>query len=475
VTTSYAPSLKAKAAAELERRRREHQALSTLRVGGITAFTEQTKIQLPQDTGSGSAPFILWPAQRTLLNQMTTEKLLVTLKARQLGISWLVCAYALWLCLLHPGQTVLLFSQGQTEANELINRIRFLYTEHQQLRHFPLLNTDNTQTLEWSNTSRVMSLPATRKAGRSFTASLTVLDEFAFMLFGQELFAAAKPTIDDGGQMFVISSADGNGTPYHRFWQAAQNGKNGFVPVFLPWQARPDRPADFRVRKEAEAFGDTAPVKREYPENDIEAFTNAAGLIYDVWSDGPENGNVTEDAEYVRGVGSLYWAIDDGYSGGRESSFKGIDHATGKYVSDSHPRVFLLIQVKPDGHIDIFAEHYACQLIEEEHLKMVQELGYEEPTFVAIDKSAAQLRARLQSAGIYTKNSPADVEESIKELRRRLAPDDNGWRAVRVHPRCTQLRAEMASYRRDSNGKILKQFDHGPDALRYFTWLLRYS
>jgi hypothetical protein len=31
----------------------------------------------------------------------------------------------------------------------------------------------------------------------------------------------------------------------------------------------------------------------------IEAFTAAAGLVYDIWSDGPPDGNVTEDADYI--------------------------------------------------------------------------------------------------------------------------------------------------------------------------------
>ena len=61
------------------------------------------------------------------------------------------------------------------------------------------------------------------------------------------------------------------------------------------------------------------------------------------------------------------------------------------------------------------------------------------------------------------------------ELRRALAADTNNRRRVRVHPRCKNLRSEMASYRRDGNGKIIKAFDHSIDALRYGVWALRYE
>lgn len=202
-------------------------------------------------------------------------------------------------------------------------------------------------------------------------------------------------------------------------------------------------------------------------------WVQASGLVYDVWRDGPADGNVTEEADYVPGGGSVLWFVDDGYSAGSAPHTHGIDPQTGYYVADSHPRVFLLAQIKADGHIDIFAEHYACLLQPEAHLAEVFALPYPTPDYAAVDKSAAALRGRLHAADIYTKNGPASVEESIKEMRRRLAPDANNWRCMRVHPRCKQLRMEMVSHRYDLSGRPVKQYDHGPDAARYGTHAVR--
>ena len=33
----------------------------------------------------------------------------------------------------------------------------------------------------------------------------------------------------------------------------------------------------------------------------------------------------------------------------------------------------------------------------------------------------------------------------------------------------------FCGYRRDANGAIVKQFDHGPDAARYYLWTKRYE
>jgi terminase large subunit-like protein len=198
-------------------------------------------------------------------------------------------------------------------------------------------------------------------------------------------------------------------------------------------------------------------------------WVQASGVVYDVWNDGPDDGNVTEDAEYVPGGGILLWGVDDGYTGK-------IDPHTGYYTADSHPRVFGLYQLRHNGDINRFAESYATGLLSDIHIDQVLEMPYPQPDFAVVDKSAAELKGRLHAKGVYTRNSPSDVEESIKEFRSALAKDANGRRRFRVHPRCKHFRAEMASYRRDIvTGKPVKQFDHGPDEARYLVWSQRFE
>jgi hypothetical protein len=229
---------------------------------------EATFLEVVDQQMTGVAPFHLWEGQKTALATMEHERLAVFLKARQLGISWIVCGFALWMGLTFPNQTVLAYSQGQLEANELIRRTSFLYHQHQRKAELPQLIRDNTSLLEWDNGFRMLSLAATRRAGRSFTASIAILDEWAFMAWPRQTLAAVKPTIDAGGKLFIISSADGQGSAYHQFWQHAALGRNGYKAVFLPWFSHPDRGPDWREQKIIEASGDTASVLREYPAND---------------------------------------------------------------------------------------------------------------------------------------------------------------------------------------------------------------
>jgi Phage terminase large subunit len=211
-------------------------------------------------------------------------------------------------------------------------------------------------------------------------------------------------------------------------------------------------------------------------------WAQATGLIFDTWTD---PGNVTDDAEYVEGAGPIFWAVDDGYSAGSAPRTVGIDPTTHHYVGDAHPRVFLLVQQRDDGRLCVFAEHYACLKLSDAHIDEVlaltytndkgEQVKYPAPDYCVHGPGAAEIRGRFQAAGLYARQSTANVEESIKETRRALAADANGWRRILVHPRCKHLRAEMASYRRDTDGRIVKAFDHGPDSLRGLAWVLRWE
>ena len=206
-------------------------------------------------------------------------------------------------------------------------------------------------------------------------------------------------------------------------------------------------------------------------------WVQASGLVYgDVWSDGPDDGNVTEQAEYIPDGGPVFWAVDDGYSAGSAPDTRGIDPITGHYVADAHPRVILFCQQKPDGRIDVFDEFYACLKLSDQHIKEARERGYPEPDYIVHGPGAAEIRGRFYEAGITPRQCTAKVDESIKELRLALAADENGWRRVRVHPRCRHMRAEFGAYVYEQGTETpIKQFDHGPDAIRGLIWIMRFE
>jgi hypothetical protein len=223
--------------------------------------------------GTGKCRFRLWPAQAGVLWKLMTHKLVIILKARQLGISWVMCAYVLWHGLFHGNQEILLFSKGQPEADELLRRIKDLYFRlPERIRIFlPTPVGDSVRQFKLSNNSRFRSMPATKTAGVSYTASILVIDECARIMQAHSLFSDAKPTIDAGGQMIVLSTANGVGGLFHQLWGKATAGLNGFLSIFLPWWARPERTLEWYDRVKSES-PDPARHVENYPSNPIEAF-----------------------------------------------------------------------------------------------------------------------------------------------------------------------------------------------------------
>jgi hypothetical protein len=209
-------------------------------------------------------------------------------------------------------------------------------------------------------------------------------------------------------------------------------------------------------------------------------WAEGSGRVIDTWDDaynagtGKSNGgNVTLEAEYKPDGGPVYWAVDDGYSGKQ-------DKKTGLFTPQSHPRAFMLCQLRPDGHIAVFAEHLRILTLINDHIRQVQEYCLEnewpdKPYLAVRDRAAATLDGALRAAGIPTKYVHVSVEESVKELREWCAADSNGVRSIIAHPRCFHLRNQMLTYSYDDNGRVIKQADDTVDGLRYLTWLMSFG
>ncbi len=250
-------------------------ARSASGVGDVATFIDQyVIIDDAQDHGDGvgTMPFKLWDAQRTLLEAMDSEQRLLILKARQLGISWLCCAYALHLCLSKPNRLVLTFSIGQEEANEMMRRITAMYDRlPDAIRSEHPVTKRNTEEIVWQNGSAIHALPSRKSAGSGYTASLIILDEFAKNENAAKLYTAVKPTIDGGGKMIILSTANGAGNLFHDLVTKAQEGVSRFAFRFLPWQSRPGRDQAWYAEVAADAV-DSSLMKQEYPETPDEAF-----------------------------------------------------------------------------------------------------------------------------------------------------------------------------------------------------------
>jgi hypothetical protein len=79
------------------------------------------------DQGRGIIPFTLYPYQRDVVRAYETHRECIVLKARQLGMTELTAAYALFKMVQHSHYTVVVFSKGENEAQEFLGKVRTAY------------------------------------------------------------------------------------------------------------------------------------------------------------------------------------------------------------------------------------------------------------------------------------------------------------------------------------------------------------
>jgi hypothetical protein len=206
---------------------------------------------------------------------LPAPRLFIILKARQLGMTWLAVGFALWLMLFRPAATALLFSKRDDEAVHLLRfRLRGMYERLPQWMRARSLESDNDHELGLSNGSAALAFPTT--GGRSYTATMALVDEADHMGELDRLLDAVKPTVDAGGWLILLSTADKGdpGSTFKRIYQAARREENGYTPIFLPWQARPDRTPEWHeaIRRDYLARDGTLDALHgEYPATDVEA------------------------------------------------------------------------------------------------------------------------------------------------------------------------------------------------------------
>lgn len=257
-------------------------------------WLKYVKIQEPPKSGGGGSkanpiiPMEAWPHIIELSNLLVENRLVNVLKARQVGVSWLLAAYSLWTALYHKGAVVLLLSWGKEPAKVFLGKCKTIYRFLPENLKEPI-HTDSYTEFSFGDKAnkvpdrKINALPSTENAGRSETATLVVQDEADFHEHLEENFTAIKPTIDSGGQLVMVSTPD----PFSMtsIFKAMVRGApgNGWAKLYLPWYVRPGRDADWYAATEATIpeGGKLSPrlyMEKEYSSSEEEALAPARAL-----------------------------------------------------------------------------------------------------------------------------------------------------------------------------------------------------
>lgn len=239
------------------------------------AYWVEHYVQIEDATEGSWIPFGLWREQASVLRMFQDHRLSIVLKARQLGLSWLVLAWALYLMLFRPSATVLLFSRRDDEAVHLLDhRLKGMARRLPEWMQPAEPVKDNDHEWRLQNGSAAYAFPTT--AGDSYTATLAIVDEADLVPDLGRLMRSVKPTIDGGGSMILLSRADKSApaSEFKRLYRAAKGGEAPWAHVFLPWHVRPGRSLEWYEEQRKDSLSRTGSLDdlhEQYPATDAEA------------------------------------------------------------------------------------------------------------------------------------------------------------------------------------------------------------
>lgn len=131
-------------------------------------------------------------------------------KSRRMTMSWFTIALYLWDTLFHDGRFNAFVSKKEDDANELVERAKFIYDNIPQDKlpreMLPQAHMKFCELEFPEIRSKIQGFPQGADQLRQFTFSGIFGDECAFWEQARAFYSASFPTIEGGGKMTLVSS-----------------------------------------------------------------------------------------------------------------------------------------------------------------------------------------------------------------------------------------------------------------------------
>jgi len=230
----------------------------------------------------GRILFELRDAQTFALDTWASNRYSLTLKARQIGWTTLVAAHQFWLAFFKDDQNIIDLSRTERESVLLLKKTKygFKHLPDWLLERGPDSVVEHQQRMGFSNGSQIASMPSASDPARGESASLVVVDEWAFLPNPEEAWASIEPVADVGGRIIGLSTANGSGNFFHHLWVGATTGNNRFDAMFFPWSASEDRDISWYESKKDAML--PWQLSQEYPTTPEEAFVRSGNPVFDL-------------------------------------------------------------------------------------------------------------------------------------------------------------------------------------------------
>lgn len=252
--------------------------LQAVRKRLLTDFKYYANASLKIRTKAGEiAQLKLNPAQ-IILNDAVTAQLdtegkirVIILKARQQGLSTYTGGYLYYAVSQRPARKAMVVTHHADSTRALFDMTK-RYHEHcpEILKPHTKYSSRREMNFDVLDSSYVVATAGGESIGRGETLTHIHASELAFWPKSSSLdnwngLTQAVPNTP-GTAVFVESTANGVNGIFYDLWRGAVDGKNGYVPVFIPWFVDPEYRED--VPKNFERTPEENDLAKEYDLDD---------------------------------------------------------------------------------------------------------------------------------------------------------------------------------------------------------------
>jgi len=212
--------------------------------------------------------------QERLMHSYHNYRFNINMMPRQTGKTTCAAIYLAWYAMFHPDQTILIAAHKYTGAQEIMQRVRYVYELCPDHIRAGVISY-NKGSIDFENGSRIISQTTTGTTGRGLSISLLYCDEFAFVQpnIADEFWTSISPTLATGGKAIITSTPNSDEDTFAQIWKQAedrfdehgnesQTGRNGFHAFRAHWKEHPDRDDEW-MKAEIGRIGEER-FKREY-------------------------------------------------------------------------------------------------------------------------------------------------------------------------------------------------------------------
>lgn len=188
-------------------------------------------------------PFDLYDYQVNFLNNIHENRRIISMQPRQMGKSQVVAAYVLWYTLFNNNKTVAILAYKLDAAVEILSRYQLMY-ENLPLWMQQGIKTWNKGDVELENGSSVFTAATSNSGIRGKSVNLLYVDEVAIVQnnVAEEFFTSVYPVVSAGETTKIILTSTPLGyNHFWKFWNDAERGVNGFVPIKVNYWEHPKR------------------------------------------------------------------------------------------------------------------------------------------------------------------------------------------------------------------------------------------